>query len=165
MPHQQVGRIPTALSQAGSAFRRGHQRCFRASPPIATVWGNGSIASLSSTTTFVNHAATRRRYWARSMAGWPTINDAKPNAAHRALTALETDGRLEFLITQNVDRLHQRAGSRSVLDLHGRLDRVRCLSCQDLSERQTMQQRLLIHNSAQVLSSGDTRPDGDSETT
>jgi len=112
---------------------------------------------------FVNHAATRRRYWARSMAGWPTINDAKPNAAHRALTALETDGRLEFLITQNVDRLHQRAGSRSVLDLHGRLDRVRCLSCQDLSERQTMQQRLLIHNSAQVLSSGDMRPDGDSE--
>ncbi len=112
---------------------------------------------------FVNHAATRRRYWARSMAGWPTINDAQPNAAHRALTALETDGRLEFLITQNVDRLHQRAGSRSVLDLHGRLDRVRCLSCQDLSERQTMQQRLLIHNSAQVLSSGDTRPDGDSE--
>jgi NAD-dependent SIR2 family protein deacetylase len=112
---------------------------------------------------FVNHAATRRRYWARSMAGWPTINDAQPNAAHKALTALEADGRLEFLITQNVDRLHQRAGSRSVLDLHGRLDRVRCLSCEDLTERQTMQQRLLTHNSAQVLSSGDMRPDGDSE--
>lgn len=112
---------------------------------------------------FVNHAATRRRYWARSMAGWPTINDAQPNAAHRALTALEADGRLEFLITQNVDRLHQRAGSRSVLDLHGRLDRVRCLSCEDLTERRTMQQRLLSHNSAQVLSSGDMRPDGDSE--
>jgi NAD-dependent SIR2 family protein deacetylase len=112
---------------------------------------------------FVNHAATRRRYWARSMAGWPTINDAQPNAAHKALTALEADGRLEFLITQNVDRLHQRAGSRSVLDLHGRLDRVRCLSCEDVTERQTMQQRLLTHNSAQVLSSGDMRPDGDSE--
>ncbi|MCX2973433.1 NAD-dependent protein deacetylase [Halieaceae bacterium IMCC8485] len=112
---------------------------------------------------FVNHAATRRRYWARSMAGWPTINDAQPNAAHKALTALEADGRLEFLITQNVDRLHQRAGSRSVLDLHGRLDRVRCLSCEDLTERQTMQQRLLTHNSAQVLSRGDMRPDGDSE--
>ncbi|MEP5568114.1 MAG: NAD-dependent protein deacetylase [Halioglobus sp.] len=112
---------------------------------------------------FLASAATRRRYWARSMNGWPVISNAIPNAAHHALAQLERNDHLELLITQNVDRLHQKAGSRRVIDLHGRLDRVRCLQCQDISERTDMQRRLTALNPDQVHSEGSARPDGDSE--
>src|SRR5215469_6177077 len=71
---------------------------------------------------FLASHRVRQRYWARSLAGWPQFSAARPNGAHRALAALEARGRLQHLITQNVDGLHQRAGSRAVTDLHGRLD-------------------------------------------
>ncbi|HBN54672.1 MAG TPA: NAD-dependent deacetylase, partial [Stenotrophomonas sp.] len=78
---------------------------------------------------FVADAAVRQRYWARSLVGWPRFGQARPNATHHALAALEAAGRVELLLTQNVDGLHQRAGSRGVIDLHGRLDEVRCMGC------------------------------------
>lgn len=74
--------------------------------------------------------ATRQRYWARSLLGWRLMAGAQPCAAHRALAALEDAGHVELLLTQNVDGLHQAAGSRRTLDLHGRIDTVRCMHCQ-----------------------------------
>ena len=73
---------------------------------------------------FITRPAARRRYWARSLVGWRRIAAAEPNPAHRALARLEAAGRMRCLVTQNVDRLHSQAGSRRLIDLHGRLDRV-----------------------------------------
>ena len=84
---------------------------------------------------YVNDSVRRRRYWARSLHGWPVVRDARPNEAHRALARLERQGHVTLLVTQNVDRLHQRAGSDAVLDLHGRVDQVRCLACRAVARR------------------------------
>jgi NAD-dependent SIR2 family protein deacetylase len=78
---------------------------------------------------FLHEPAMRARYWARSFVGWPIVARARPNLAHAALTALEAQGRMPLLVTQNVDGLHDRAGHRAVIDLHGRIDRVLCLEC------------------------------------
>lgn len=110
---------------------------------------------------FLRDHATRQRYWARSMVGWPVMRDARPNAAHHQLAALEHAGHVELLITQNVDRLHQRAGSRRVIDLHGRLDRVVCLDCASVTEREALQSRLLAMNPDLCIAPGTPRPDGD----
>jgi NAD-dependent SIR2 family protein deacetylase len=91
---------------------------------------------------FIGSPAVRQRYWARSFTGWHRIADAVPNAAHVALAALESAGRIDTLITQNVDELHRRAGSRRVIDLHGRLAKVRCLDCQQVTSRADWQARL-----------------------
>lgn len=111
---------------------------------------------------FVGSEATRQRYWARSAAGWGRISGAEPNRAHRALAALEIAGFVSAVITQNVDGLHTRAGSRRVIDLHGRLDTVQCLRCGALSNRGAFQQRLLSRNPqlAHVAVQA-VRPDGD----
>lgn len=95
---------------------------------------------------FVGDPATRARYWARSHAGWPMLARARPNAAHRALASLEARGRTTMLVTQNVDGLHQQAGSREVLDLHGRIDAVRCLGCDARVSREDVQAQLLESN-------------------
>jgi NAD-dependent SIR2 family protein deacetylase len=95
---------------------------------------------------FVDRAETRRRYWARSLLGWPKLADAAPNPAHFALAELERAGVLAGLITQNVDGLHGAAGSREVVELHGALARVRCLACGELSSRHDLQDRLLAAN-------------------
>mmetsp|Transcript_27925 Transcript_27925/g.38991 ORF Transcript_27925/g.38991 Transcript_27925/m.38991 type:complete len:262 (-) Transcript_27925:168-953(-) len=71
----------------------------------------------------------RQRYWARSMKGWSPFYNAKPNEAHRAMAELENVGKIERVITQNVDGLHQKAGSKIVTELHGTNHRVRCMSC------------------------------------
>ena len=91
--------------------------------------------------TFLGSEKARRRYWARSMVGWGLVEKALPNAAHRALAHLEEHGALCYLITQNVDRLHQKAGSRNVNDLHGRIDFVRCVDCGEASPRVEFQAR------------------------
>ena len=85
--------------------------------------------------------AVRRRYWARSMAGWPAFSRARPNAVHRALASLEEAGFIHQLVTQNVDGLHRQAGSRQVTDLHGRLDSVICMDCGQSFRRSDFQQR------------------------
>src|SRR5262245_31026591 len=95
---------------------------------------------------FMTRVEVRQRYWARSTAGWPIIARAQPSAAHRALAHLEARGYIELLITQNVDGLHSAAGSRDVVDLHGRLDLVRCMQCDHTLPRADLQQRLLSDN-------------------
>lgn len=112
---------------------------------------------------FMADAAVRRRYWARSLAGWPRFGYARPNATHQALAALEAAGRVELLLTQNVDGLHQRAGSRRVIDLHGRLDQVRCMGCGARSPREALQQRLLEANPGWVTAQAAQAPDGDAD--
>src|SRR6266702_181401 len=78
---------------------------------------------------FLRSESARQRYWARSMAGWPTVANARPNVAHDALARLEIAGWVQQVVTQNVDGLHQRAGSSRVIELHGNLERVVCLEC------------------------------------
>ena len=103
----------------------------------------------------------RQRYWARSFAGWRRMSSAAPNAAHRALTSLEAAGRITQTITQNVDGLHSRAGSRSVIDLHGRLDRVVCIDCGWEQARRAWQTELEQRNPAWNHAVRAVRPDGD----
>jgi NAD-dependent SIR2 family protein deacetylase len=112
---------------------------------------------------FVERPEARQRYWARSMAGWPAVAAARPNGGHRALAQLEAAGHVELLVTQNVDRLHQRAGHQRVIDLHGRLDRVVCLGCGDLFERSAIQEELESLNPAYRVHVAEARPDGDAE--
>lgn len=111
---------------------------------------------------FLSEPSRRQRYWARSMRGWPGVRDAQPTAAHSALAALERAGRIDLVITQNVDRLHQRAGSAKVVDLHGRLDKVVCLQCSTSFCRNQIQVQLLQHNSNAVPADS-AKPDGDAD--
>jgi len=110
---------------------------------------------------FVGNPHARRRYWARSHLGWRVISDARPNAGHLAVADLERRGLVVGTITQNVDGLHESAGSRRVVDLHGRLDRVRCLSCGATSTRQSLDVRLAAANSAWRATATGVNPDGD----
>lgn len=110
---------------------------------------------------FASGVAAQQRYWARAYLGWSAMGTARPNRTHHALAALEADGRLSGLITQNVDGLHSAAGSRAVVDLHGRLDRVLCLGCGDRSERGELQQRLAALNPAFRAEDLVVLPDGD----
>lgn len=112
---------------------------------------------------FVGSDAVRRRYWARSMVGFPVMERAEPNSAHRALVELEARSALSLLVTQNVDGLHRRAGSRSVVDLHGRLDEVRCLGCGALTARTELQSELVARNGDFARANAIVRPDGDAE--
>lgn len=112
---------------------------------------------------FLRSPRQRRRYWARSMLGWPLVASARPGPAHQALALLERQGRLSWLITQNVDRLHQQAGSRQVTDLHGRLDRVACLDCGALWARTDVQCWLEAENPDWLRLSAGRAPDGDAD--
>jgi NAD-dependent SIR2 family protein deacetylase len=113
--------------------------------------------------TFVAEAAARRRYWARSLLGWRRFREARPSEAHHALARLEAAGKCELLLTQNVDRLHQAAGSRQVIDLHGRLDLVRCMSCERRVPREAMQLELGRLNAHWLAFKAVDAPDGDAE--
>ncbi|MFJ4495610.1 NAD-dependent protein deacetylase [Pseudomonas atacamensis] len=110
---------------------------------------------------FLAAPESRRRYWARAMLGWPRVRKARPNAAHEALATLQQRGRISDLITQNVDTLHDQAGSHDVIELHGSLHRVLCLDCGQRSERDAIQQQMETHNP--YLSGVDAvqAPDGD----
>jgi NAD-dependent SIR2 family protein deacetylase len=112
---------------------------------------------------FVSDAATRARYWARSLIGWRRFGVARPNAAHAALVRLEAQGRVEVLLTQNVDGLHQTAGSRNVIDLHGRLDEVRCLACERRVPRAAFQDELEQCNRTWAQLDALAAPDGDAD--
>jgi NAD-dependent SIR2 family protein deacetylase len=103
---------------------------------------------------FVGDAAFRRHYWARNHVGWSHVHRAAPNAGHRALVAMEARGVVLGIITQNVDLLHEDAGSRNVIDLHGRYDRVVCLSCGTVVSRAALARRLDALNPGFVESVG-----------
>lgn len=111
---------------------------------------------------FLQEQAKRQRYWARSRHGWPAVRDANPNSAHYALVELEKQGYVDTLITQNVDRLHQRAGSSRVIDLHGRLDQVLCLDCGEVYDRETIQRQMSGQGMVQPRGRPQ-RPDGDAD--
>lgn len=110
---------------------------------------------------FMRDPLRRARYWARSMIGWRRFGRARPNAAHRALAELERRGHVALLVTQNVDRLHQAAGSQRVIDLHGRLDEVRCMNCGLMQPRASVQQELEALNPGWLHLEADDAPDGD----
>jgi NAD-dependent SIR2 family protein deacetylase len=112
---------------------------------------------------FVGSAAGRRRYWARSHLGWRTIARAAPNDGHRAVAALRAAGHLSAVITQNVDGLHQAAGTPDVVDLHGSLDRVVCLGCGRVSGRDELDRRLAAANPGFDAAATAVNPDGDVE--
>ena len=112
---------------------------------------------------FMSDQATRRRYWARGLVGWHHLGRAAPNDAHRALARLERAGRVELLVTQNVDRLHQAAGSEAVVDLHGRADVVRCMSCERRVPRSDLQAELVCLNPAWADFDASAAPDGDAD--
>jgi NAD-dependent SIR2 family protein deacetylase len=112
---------------------------------------------------FLADASTRRRYWARSMLGWPRFGHARPNTVHRALACLESLGKIEVLLTQNVDRLHQAAGSSEVIDLHGRMDIVRCMACENRSDREALQDALIAANPQWIDLQASPAPDGDAD--
>lgn len=103
----------------------------------------------------------RRRYWARSAAGWRLIDESVPNAAHYAVVRLEEAGIVGGLITQNVDRLHHRAGSRGVIELHGGLDRVVCMRCAGVYGRAAVQEWIETANPRRGDGGAESAPDGD----
>lgn len=107
--------------------------------------------------------AVYRRYWARGHVGWPKFNSARPNAAHHALAELGHAGPVHTLVTQNVDRLHQRAGSPEVIDLHGRLDAVVCLGCGARSDRDALQALMEAGNPGWDPGPAAFAPDGDAD--
>ena len=91
---------------------------------------------------FMNYHSSRQRYWSRSMKGFRFLGDAKPNKAHIALRQLEQRGVIKHVITQNVDGLHSKAGTRNVLNIHGRIDEVKCMKCQSILSRDDFQSEL-----------------------
>lgn len=112
---------------------------------------------------FMQCAATRQRYWARSLVGWPIMQQAQPNLAHHKIAELENKGLFSMTVTQNVDRLHQKAGSQSVVDLHGRADELICMSCGYNEQRALMHARCAALNPSLDNVFATVAPDGDAD--
>jgi NAD-dependent SIR2 family protein deacetylase len=150
-----AGRKVVALTGAGCSTESG----------IPDYRGNGRPAPRhpNQHDAFLRRPEVRRRYWARAALGWQRFSAAQPNAAHHALAELEGAGLLRGIITQNVDRLHQRAGSRRVIELHGALADVVCLVCGAREDRADLQARLLAANPGWLDRAGALAPDGDAE--
>ena len=117
----------------------------------------------------VSGPRAQQRYWARAYVGWSLMGDAEPNAGHHALARLEAGGRCTGVVTQNVDGLHERAGTGALVTLHGRIHDVVCLSCGDLTARALVQQEMAAANPgwlerrSEALTEVHARPDGDAE--
>lgn len=152
---QLAGKSILALTGAGISTDSG----------IPDYRGQGRVARHPMTfDAFMGSPEARVRYWARSFVGWSRINEANPNAGHFALAEAENLGQVSQIITQNVDGLHQRAGAKRVIDLHGRLDRVRCMACENRISRVEMDELLQIANPRiQRDESIEFTPDGDAE--
>ncbi|MCP3425475.1 NAD-dependent protein deacetylase [Rothia sp. AR01] len=118
---------------------------------------------------FRHDEAATHRYWARSFVGWRLMNRARPNRVHYALAELELEGRVSGVVTQNVDGLHARAGSRRLVTLHGDLDAIVCLSCGAVEDRAHLDGRLRELNPGYLesveLDPSQVNPDGDVELT
>jgi NAD-dependent SIR2 family protein deacetylase len=112
---------------------------------------------------FLRSESSRRRYWSRSMAGWPMLAGARPNDAHVALARLEARGYVAQLVTQNVDGLHRHAGSRMTIELHGNIHRVTCLDCGARFSRASVQQALEAANTQALGTRAKATPDGDAD--
>lgn len=167
-------RSPDAEVEAAFALLRRHPVAVLTGAGISTASGlpdyRGRDAVPRSPMTFqefMGSDLSRRRYWARSTVGWAQFLRARPNSGHRLLAALPVA--VTAVITQNVDGLHQQAGSQPVIDLHGRLDRVRCQHCGALSSRERLHQRMLAMNPElaarlpELAADAAQAPDGDAE--
>jgi NAD-dependent SIR2 family protein deacetylase len=110
---------------------------------------------------FLSSQANRQRYWARSFVGWRRFAGAVPNEGHIAVADLQRLGKLCAIITQNVDGLHQLAGARDVVELHGNLALVRCLDCGETTHRAELDERLGEANPQFKGMLAEIRPDGD----
>ncbi len=148
------GRTPLVLTGAGCSTESGIPD-YRG--PTAAPRVRGPITYQE----FVADGYGRQRYWARAVRGWPRLRDAQPNQAHLALARLGAAGALSGLVTQNVDGLHHKAGSPEVIELHGTLSQVGCLSCRAVEARSSLHQRLLRLNGLQEQGPGEALPDGD----
>jgi NAD-dependent SIR2 family protein deacetylase len=137
-------------TNSGIPDYRDHNGAWKRSPPVTIQ-------------AFLGQEGTRQRYWARSLVGWRRFGRALPNDAHLALANLEAQGRSQLLLTQNVDRLHQSAGSKQVIDLHGRLDLVCCLGCGVKLPREDFQQELGRLNAEWLAIDAADAPDGDAD--
>lgn len=127
--------------------------------------GEGRVARHPMTfDSFMGSEDARKRYWARSFVGWSVMSNAKPNPSHFALARAESLGRVQHLITQNVDSLHQQAGSKNVTELHGRLDQVVCMSCSIRFDRSVMDGLIVeLNPGIEKDFSVEFTPDGDAE--
>lgn len=112
---------------------------------------------------FVEQELARKRYWARGLIGWRHFRRAAPNAAHHALAALERRGLIELLVTQNVDGLHRAAGSRALIELHGRADLIRCMTCGSKVTRADFHRELERRNPSWTPLDARSAPDGDAD--
>lgn len=112
---------------------------------------------------FIGSEARRRRYWARSVLGFKVLDRAQPNVAHRVLADWQRRGLVSAIVTQNVDGLHQAAGATNVIDLHGRIDRVVCLTCGRTGSRADLQRKLEDENPEWAARAGVIAPDGDAD--
>ena len=112
---------------------------------------------------FVRSPHARQRYWARAALGWEWMRLAEPNAGHRALAALERGGVVVHVVTQNVDGLHRKGGSRRLTELHGSLAQVGCLACGSLEDRDALQARILALNPGWTTTAAPAAADGDAE--
>lgn len=113
---------------------------------------------------FLADERSRKRYWAGSHLGWRRFDGARPNAGHLAIAGLEADGLLDGVVTQNVDGLHLKAGSQHVVDLHGSMDKVRCLNCGQMFARTDIAARISAANPwLEAPDAVQLRPDGDVE--
>jgi NAD-dependent SIR2 family protein deacetylase len=152
--HGLTGREFVALTGAGMSTDSG----------IPDYRGPGAPARMPMTySEFVSGPPAQQRYWARSHLGWSRMRRAVPNAGHHALTALEEAGQLRLLITQNVDGLHEAAGTQSMCALHGRIADVVCLGCRAQTSRASLHARLGELNPGWSDEHADVlvRPDGD----
>ncbi len=130
-------------------------------PDYRGVTGRARPATPMRHADFVASPDHRRRYWARSLVGWRTFGDIRPNRGHHAVADLEAAGLVDRVITQNVDGLHQSAGSRTVVELHGTLTTVSCLACGHRSSRDALQVELRRRNPDHVGRPGAVSADGD----
>ncbi|MDA0272088.1 MAG: NAD-dependent protein deacetylase [Proteobacteria bacterium] len=111
---------------------------------------------------FMSRNSARQRYWLRSYAGWTAVASAVPSPSHHVIAELERRKIVAMVVTQNVDRLHQQAGSRNVIDLHGRLDEVVCMNCHKIISRHALQPKLKLLNPF-FSRQGEMAPDGDAD--
>jgi NAD-dependent SIR2 family protein deacetylase len=149
-----VGRTLVVLTGAGISTDSG----------IPDYRGPNSPARMPMTySEFVSGPTSQQRYWARSHLGWSRMRRAEPNAGHAAIARVEASGVVPLLITQNVDGLHEAAGSRAVCALHGRIADVVCLGCRQQTSRATLHRRLAELNPGWTDEHRDVevRPDGD----
>ncbi|GAA6067939.1 NAD-dependent protein lipoamidase sirtuin-4, mitochondrial isoform X1 [Tachysurus ichikawai] len=112
-------------------------------------------------TEFMRSSKARQRYWARNYVGWPLFSSHLPNSAHHALRNWEEKGKVHWLVTQNVDALHSKAGHQRLTELHGCSHRVVCMGCGQLTARTELQKRFAALNPDWEASAGEVAPDGD----